>query len=487
MSDNKNLDQHTQVEHKIINLMLKYTSAIDEMLESSLGENLFDPAYQKIVQAIYQEYLNSDRKRKLTRETYKQILLDMGMKGDLLLNLEVWDKCYLGYNPKLDDLGNLKRQIVESYVARQTHFCLDEFRDGVKKKGYFESTIELVNKLQSAVNITKISKTSFSPIDEMKSDYISNLEHIRSNPETVIRCGIPEIDDPMNVGFKEQHLTLVVADVGNHKSNLMLNIGLNIYDRGHSVLFIPLEMPAFDLINRIMANRSMVSFNKLARPELLTDEDLDRIRSSQMWSSHAHKFCILDGSERTSVSVLRSEIEKRAFIFRPKVVIIDYIANLEPDLRFGSRNDLEIGEILKSLRFLGKKHGFHTISAAQMGRAAIKSLREGREESIDSTSIRGSHEYAADSDTIFALMKVPNEIDKIKILTIKARHGRAGTTEELRVDPEHCLISSTNGTLRLTSDAGLEEELNIPSEVIVEQVNQKKAPVVEFDSGLDDL
>ncbi len=481
----KPLEHHIAVEQKIISLMLKHYSAIDEMLENGFSAEFFDEPHQPLVNAIYQEYINSNRKRKLTRETYKQMLLDLGIKGDLQLDLSVWEKCFISYNVPIDDLGHLKKQLVESYIARQAHLCLDDFGKNIKTKGYFEAALELVDSLKIAVSLTQTGQTVFASLDELKDDYIKYIEDIRENPEKIITCGIPEIDDTINVGFKSQHMTLFVADVGGHKTNMMLNIALNIFDRGHSVLFIPLEMGRFDLINRITANRLNISFDKLAKPQLLSSEEMTKIKEAKIWDSHKYKFCILDAQERTSVSSLKHEIEKRAFTFKPKVVIIDYVANLKPDRTFGSRNDLEIGEILKSLRFLGKRYGFHTISAAQMGRAAIKALREGKDDAVDSTSIRGSHEYAADADTIFALMRVPNEEDKLKINTIKARHGRSGFTNELRVDAAHCLISSTSGTHRLTSQSDLEEELNTPSDVITDAVESMKP--VAFNVNLNDL
>jgi hypothetical protein len=82
------------------------------------------------------------------------------------------------------------------------------------------------------------------------------------------------------------------------------------------------------------------------------------------------------------------------------------------------------------------------MTAAQMGRETIKKLRDGGDSSvIDSTAVRGSHEYSADSDTVFALTKVRDETDKINIITIKSRHGPK-QDGQLKVVPDRCLISS---------------------------------------------
>jgi replicative DNA helicase len=288
----------------------------------------------------------------------------------------------------------------------------------------------------------------------------------------------------------------VVDGFVTHNTNVMLNLALNLYERGHSVLFIPLEMNRHDLINRMIANRCDIPHDKIARIGELDKAERDKIRqkidAAKIWleGTDAAKLYILDSDERTSVSRLKRELEKKALVFKPKVVIIDYVANLEPDIRFGQRNDLEIGEILKSLRFLGKQYGFHIISAAQMGRSAIKAMKESgfNSSSVDSTSIRGSHEYSADADNIFALIKVPNEEDKLKIYSLKARYGPSGQTAELGVNPQYCRVYGTM-TASLQSheiDALFKE----PPEL-----SQTKKPTVvfnttndeEFDKPMDDL
>jgi len=453
---------YLESERQLIHLMLKNRDVVDEVLSSGVSPDFFDPHHQRLVESIYKEFINSDRKRLLTRVSYRQMLLESGAGGDMMQNLTVYDKCFIGVYAKVDDLGYLKKLLVEGYMARECFFYFQDFRKESDKKGFLYAANNLHDKLKSALGTTDSGRSVLTSISEIRDEYIKDLEYRRDNMDKVVRCGIPEIDNIVNVGFRPQHLTLFVADVGSHKTNMMLNIALNLYDRKHSVLFIPLEMGRLDLTNRIIANRASINYNKLACPEMLSNEEWDRIRNCKVWLDDNHRFCILDADDRTSVSQLQHEIEKRSMVFHPDVIIIDYIANLKPDRRFGDRNDLEIGEILKSLRFLGKKHKFHIISAAQMGRAAIKALRDDTSAVPDSTSIRGSHEYSADSDTIFGLLKLPDENDKIKVINIKARHGPSGGHSELRVYPEYCRIVSGNSMLigDDSDDLSVENEIN---------------------------
>ncbi len=470
---NKNIEHHIDTERKIIHLMLKSHSAIEDMLEAGFSSDFFDSTHKPLVDAIFQEYLSNNSKRLLTRESYRQVIVELDQKN-LMPMITIYDKCSVGVHADTDDLGYLTKRLSEGFMGKEIYQYLEEFRRTSKKKGFVVAGRNLADKIQQAVGLVDTRRSVFASLSETYDEYIKDLKMKAENPETIIRCGISEIDDAINVGFLPMNLTLFIADVGGHKTNAMLNVALNIYEAGHSVLFIPLEMHRFSLANRIMANKANVHYSKLARPEMLTPDEWERIEQHEIWKEQSgKKFCILDADERTSVGSLKREIDKYAFVFKPKVVIIDYIANLQPEVRFAGRNDLEIGEILKSLRFLGKKYGFHTISAAQMSRAAIKLLREGKSDTVDSTSIGGSHQYAADADTIFALTPVSGEDDKIRLIVIKSRYGPKASNLELKVEAPFCRITSTNPMMSMTSDPGaLESDLSIPTATIVEAEEQ---------------
>lgn len=464
----ENAGNYLETEQKIIHLMLKHTDVIDELLDDGISPDFFDAHHQPLVNAILKEYIGSDRKRKLTRPTYRQMLTESKAGGDMMQNLTVYDKCFIKAFAKSDDLGHLKKMLVEGYIGRRCVGFFQEFKKDAKNQGNYFAAKNLNDKLRESLGITETRRAVVASLNELKDEFMDDLKYRAANKDKIVRCGIPEIDSAVNVGFRPQHLTLFVADVGGHKTNLMLNVALELYDRGHSVLFIPLEMNRLDLSSRIIANKATVNYNKLACPEEMNEKEWKRIEECKVWMDRQNRFYILDADDRTSVSQLQHEIEKRSAAFQPDVVIVDYVANLKPDVRFGDRNDLEIGEILKSLRFLGKKHKFHVISAAQMGRAAIKAMREDAGNVPDSTSIRGSHEYSADSDTIFGLMKVKDEPDKIKGVVIKARHGPSGGTFELTVNPEYCRITSKENMHVMTSSDDSEFDLDETPESIAE-------------------
>ena len=128
------------------------------------------------------------------------------------------------------------------------------------------------------------------------------------------------------------------------------------------------------------------------------------------------------------------------------MVFIDYQNCLAPLTQRAQRNDLEIGETLKDLRRMGRKYGFAVITAAQLGRDAIKRWRRETDSSPDTADILGSQQYGADADCIFGLRYDDEDENTLKVWTIKARYGSRALFK-MFVDPKTCLIADNEACL----------------------------------------
>lgn len=624
-----------QTEHKLIYLMLNHRDAVEELIESKITSEFFCPDNSVLVKYIFEEYVSSNKKRLLTRSHYVEILkhlYSLDNSFNLATSMDVYDLCNLGVSAHINDLGMLKQQLVDAHINSCSLKLLEKFATDKKKHGSTYAAVQLKDSFSALLSMTSKGESKLITLEDIKDGYVAHLNALRKNPEEAIKCYIPEIDDPINVGLKPGHLTLFAGDVGSHKcvamgekillhdgsekrienlyhdfcenniyhenrdvcllslneqtdefikqtvssvtvngvkrcrritttlgfscvvtlnhpiltsvgyvycdkitedheiavyynkikhfdkihsivdvgdmltydismpqvhnfivggiithnTNMMLNMALNVYDKQKkSVLFVALEMSAYDLMNRIISNRTGIEFTKLAKPELLSDDDFKTILDCQIWCQGTdNRFAILDASDRTTVAQLKYEIEKHAVYVQPKVIVIDYIALMGMNTEL--RNDLAIGEVLKDLRMLGRKYGFHIVSAAQIGRSALAKIKQEGFDAArpDSTALRGSHEYAADSDTIFALSVSLDEENKLKIYTIKARHGKSGQAKELILDASRCRINSVSDILLGDKDYSIDIdlELNKPASDI-----EKEHKEIKWDIDLDHL
>ena len=487
---------YLDIERKVINLMLKHCDVIGEMASENINPDFFDPRHQPLVQAIYYIHGVSDGKRLLTDAHYRNLLIEQGGKGDITIGMQVFHECMYGvhHSNSKNDFDFLKKQLVDSYIHRRGIEYLEKFNQSVGKMGYLEATRQYIENLSSAVNLTEAKKSMFMIVDELQEKYITRLQEKKDDVEIKIECGIPEIDEAMNVGFKAGHTSLYVAATGGFKTSMMLNIALNIFRKGHNVLFLPLEMDWEDFVTRVISNIAEVTYQSLLNPKQMTTEDFQKVKDAKTWITQTNKFAILDVDEQISIPVLRRELEKRANYFRPKVVVIDYLGLLKTASGYGQRHDLALGELTKSLKFLGKKYGFHIITAAQLGRADIRRLREeGSEAQLDSTSVKGSQEVSSDVEFIFALTMPPDENDRLKFHVIKARYGASGYTKDLRVEPHYCRIMSMQPPKQALSQGGdaIDGEewnlkLNEPAEQIVQKLQEVNFQGMS-DDALDDI
>ena len=475
---------HTEIDRKVIYLMLNFLSAVEEMIDSGIGSKFFDKGYQRLVDAIVEEYNDSGQKRLLTHDAYRQFLLDKGEpKKNILGMLEQYDKCYVGTFADINDLGLLKKQLKANYVDRETHTSLQNFNGDREKKGSLVAVKQLLESVQNIIESTEVGYTTYLTGDGIKNTFMEEFTYQRNNPQEIIRCGIPEIDNVVNIGFRPGHITLFVAGPGGHKTNLLLNTILQLIDRGYRVLFIPLEMESYSLLARMVVNRAGVDSNALSQPSSFSDEECLAIENSDFWQKTKKYLDILEPQQRPTVAWLHREMKKISKDHRPVAVAIDYIDNLQPDNAYGQRH-IEISEMLKDLRFFGRQYRTHILSAAQMGREAIKALRDKKDSIVDSTSIHGAQAYGQECDTIFALLGLANQPNRLKFITIKARHGPPDQIQELNVDPARYHISSTKdimGTLEST-ELDYDEIIHQP----IEEINAEiQAGVIEFNNTLD--
>ncbi len=443
----KSAEQHTKVEEQIISLMLKHPETIREMIDEGVRTESFDPTYQPLVGAIYQEFVSSGHQRKLTRETYKQLLLGLGVKGDLQLDLSVWEKCYISHNVDVNELGQLMRQLRESYCARQISCCLGDFSKDIKQKGYEKAARKLNHSIHQAMTLldhSPVTQDEDIRVGEYKTAF---LDWLKTPSTSIIRSNFKEIDDRMPGGFAPGTLTILVAPPGNHKTNLMTNITRNVSRAGHEVWFYNLEDSGNHIIARIVSRETGMPIHRIMGKQL-SPQELGQIE--KVWPSDMRLL-----SPYAAITTRQIEHDLQRADVKPNVVIVDYQNCLAPLTQRAQRNDLEIGETLKELRRLGRRYGFAVITAAQLGRDAIKRCRKESNASPDTADILGSQQYGADADCIFALKWDEEDRHKLKVWTIKARYGSRAPFE-MYVNAETCLIADNEAAL-LTEGAGTDD------------------------------
>ena len=452
MIDKKKL----QNEKELIYLLLHDKDAIDKFYDFGLTAKNFSQEHQSIVSLILETY--DLHNVLLTRKSFKEKLKSYKVPKERISQELAFNSCYASKS-SLDDLPVMINMIVEQNVKSSTIKAMQEFQKNKSEKNDIAAIKILINDCQDILDGAglKENKSYYNDIRDLSKERIKYIEDVRSGKikeEPLILSGIREIDYTMVNGFEKGTLTLICADVGCFKSCMMLNIGMNVWKAGNNVLFVPLEMTKEQTWRRMCSRESRVRSELITRDiKSLTDEQFEKIKKmDEIWDSYDSKFYVMEDPGNTTVLKIQRQIEKHIDLIKPKLVVIDYVANLEAHKERYGRNDLEIGDMLKTMRQMGKDIGFSVLSGAQLGRGALNRIRKtgsNRDKaSINSEDIRGSHEYAADADNIFAQLKSvsqPNEL--LDIFCVKSRHGptvfeNGNIRATLNIHPEYGLITS---------------------------------------------
>lgn len=471
--------EHIQSEEHFINLLLADKENIRSWDHSGLQISQFDEQHQNILSGI-RFAANNDVL--LTRETYKNFLADYKKMSpaETAAQVALYNRCLMKVAKK-DDLPMLVGKVKTSYIRRKTSQFLREYNNDREKLGDLGANRSMIEKMQTLEADASEGKTIFVEAHKYKEQFMIDLDHRRRNPNARLTCGIAEIDETMDKGFKEGHLTLFCAPIGGFKTTMMVNVAANLFARsGANVMYIPLEMPHDEILTKLVSRETGIDMHKIEHAEKLTEEEIRDIAAGMdKWQNMASRFSILDMAERTRVSVIKREIEKRISYFKPRVVFVDYADNLIPDYDRG-RSDLNMNDMLEDLRKMGKALGFSVVSAAQLAKDFLKQFKEekeGKQSSADSTSIRGGLVYTANSDTVYAQLRdpmMPNE--RLVFMCIKSRHGKPtfgvqnNIKTHLMVRPEIALIESPkdivwagpkdNGLLQMASVMPTPEEID---------------------------
>ena len=478
-------EEYLKVEKEFINLLLRFKVATEDWTGSVLAIDNFDPMHHKILYAIIDSI---EKDVLLTRATYIEWMGNRysSNKQEAVAQEILFNKIYM-LRSKIDDYPMLRDKVLDSYLWRSTAACIKQSGHIRDSKGIRYAIADLGDKLQSlSENARQEHKAIFENVTEYGKEIIQYIEDVRSGKiaeKEVIKCGISEIDYSMTIGFAPGTLTLFCADVGSFKSTMMLNVGLNVWkQRKKNVLFVPLEMPREQMFYKMLARETEINFDKFLDPKLLSEDEVtkytDEIKS---WDEREGSFYYMEYMDRTKVSTIRREIDKHIDIFKPDLVIVDYIANLLPDTDRNNRNDLEIGDMLKDLRHMGRHMGFAVVSGAQLGREALKRIRKQSGDKLVAYSedIRGSHEYSADADFMFVLMPDPQQPSSLlHLIVLKSRYGKkvfqdGRAKASLEVRPEISLIKSREDVLLSVN----------PEEVL----KKAESDDLDFDEGIEDV
>ena len=287
------------------------------------------------------------------------------------------------------------------------------------------------------LNVTRDRKaTDFKSSRVVISDVMQELIKLRNSDShiTGIKTGYTDLDRITN-GFQRGDLIILAARPAMGKTAFALNLALNasFYNTGAIAIF-SLEMPAEQLMKRILSAKSAVESSKLRSGNLM-DEEFNKLNEAANELMASKLF--VDDSSNIKVGEIFSKCRKLKSEHGLDLVVIDYLQLISGSGRSGGDNrQQEISEISRSLKQLAREMQCPVIALSQLSRSV--ETRPDKHPML--SDLRESGAIEQDADIVIFLYRDEyynkdkeeentNATDKTDVDISKHRNGATGRVE----------------------------------------------------------
>ncbi|MBD1576317.1 MULTISPECIES: replicative DNA helicase [Vibrio] len=323
--------------------------------------------------------------------------------------------------------------VCERAVVRSLIGIANEIADaGYDPQG--RSSADLLDMAESKVFAIAEERTTENEgpqsVDTILTKTLERIEILYQTPQdgvTGINTGFGDLNKK-TAGLQGSDLIIVAARPSMGKTTFAMNLCENAaMDQDKPVLIFSLEMPADQLMMRMLASLSRVDQTKI-RTGQLDDEDWARI-SSTMGILTQKKNMYIDDSSGLTPTDLRSRARRIARETGGlSMIMVDYLQLMRvPGMQ--DNRTLEISEISRSLKALAKELNVPVVALSQLNR----SLEQRADKRPINSDLRESGAIEQDADLIMFIYRdeVYNPESDLKgiaeIIIGKQRNGPIGS------------------------------------------------------------
>ena len=171
--------------------------------------------------------------------------------------------------------------------------------------------------------------------------------------------------DKKTTGFNEGDLVIIAARPAMGKTALVLNMALKNIERDKGVIFFSLEMPAEQLMLRILAAKTSIPLQNLRKGDM---DDNQWSKLTDAFNQLNSKKLFVDDGGSININQLRARVRKLAQNEDNKIslVIIDYL-QLMQGLGNKDRHQ-EVSDISRGLKMLARELKIPIVALSQLNR-----------------------------------------------------------------------------------------------------------------------
>ena len=283
---------------------------------------------------------------------------------------------------------------------------------------------------------------------ELLPDVLADLDQRANRTQALLglSSSLPDVDQLLD-GFCAGRLYVIAGRPGSGKSVFGLQTVRAALLAGKRALLFSLEMPATEVIHRLLAAEIPLPLGHLQSARL-SEADWSGVTNTcaRIWPQPLW----IDDSSQLSIVDLQSRARRLHRLAPLDVVVVDYLGLMDGERRNGdySNRVQEVSSITRALKQLAKELSLPVIALAQLNRT----LEQRSDKRPILSDLRESGSIEQDADVVAFVYRDelhhPDTPDKdcAELLIRKNRSGKTGMIP-LRFDGEYCRFQSLAGSL----------------------------------------
>jgi replicative DNA helicase len=356
------LQPHNQeAEESVLGALLLDRDAIIRIAAALRPEDFFHPAHGIIYRVIYDLYNRREPADLLTVAAElerREELENVGGMAQLarLAGIPPTSVHVEYYGKIVERTATLRRLITAGTrivnIGYNEQLELDEALDEAQR------TIHEVAQQRGA--------RDFVSIAEVLEGFFDKLDYLQQHRGEVI--GVPtgfQDLDQLTGGFQKSDLIIMAARPGVGKTSLALGLAYNAAQHGKTVAIFNLEMPAEQLVQRLLAMETGIDSHRL-RLGHINDEEWDSI--SRAFGKLSEAQIYIDDTPGIGIMELRSKARRLQAERGLDFVQVDYLQLMQGTRRNDNRVQ-EVSEISRGLKGLARELNVPVLAMAQLSRS----------------------------------------------------------------------------------------------------------------------
>lgn len=378
----------TDLEEAVLGALMIEKDAYMNVCDILTPESFYDPANQKIYEAVSQLGLSQ---RPIDMLTVVEQLRANGSLEEVggplkitQLTSNIYSAANVEYHAKIVAQKYLARRLI-SYATNIETKAFDEGND-------IDDLLQEAEALLFDISQNQIKRevTQIDPVINQAIEQIQNAAN-SSSGLSGLRTGYTDLDR-MTSGWQNSDLIIIAARPAMGKTAFVLSMAKEMtVTYSIPVAIFTLEMANVQLVKRLLSNVASLEGEKIKSGQL-SNEEWDRLNAclKNIYSAPLY----LDETPGLSITELRTKARRLVREHGVKMIMIDYLQLMNAGgLKLGSREQ-EVSTISRSLKALAKELNIPIIALSQLNRST--ETREDKRPVLSDLRESGAIEQDAD-------------------------------------------------------------------------------------------